>query len=128
MLNKKKTNNDYETVKRIGMLYEEALSLRKNYDYVVNQPQMDKFNELSDFFNYITQKSNGKTELSLSPKEEHGGINATFGIFDIYGEDIPKFCKAMSYASAIGIDECKDGVCISVTVPNVFVPRKKVKD
>lgn len=117
---------DAEYVKRIGQLYEEVLSFHSDDDYVVNQPQMDKLVEVLDFFMKAAQKNNGKVEpVILSPKEEHGGITATFIVFNIYGEDIPKYCKVMSYTSAIGIDGTKDGICISVTVPNVFVPKKK---
>lgn len=116
--------SDLEYVKRIGQLYNAVMSLRNDDDYVVNKPQMDKFVEVLEFFMNVAQKNNGKVDpVELSPKEEHGGITATFRIFDIYGDDIQKFCRAMSYASAIGIYDVKDGVCISVTIPNVFVKK-----
>ena len=37
---------DIEYVKRITQLYGAVLSLRKDDNYVVNQPQMDKFVEI----------------------------------------------------------------------------------
>lgn len=117
---------DLEYVKHITKLYGEVLNLRKNDDYVVNQVQMDKFVEVLDFFMNAARKSNGNVEpIDLSPKEEHGGVTATFIVFDICGEDVQQYCKVMSYASAISIDGTEDGVCISVTIPNVFVPAKK---
>lgn len=72
------------------------------------------------------RKSNGNVEpIGLSPKEEHDGVTATFVVFDIYGDDVQQYCKVMSYASAITIDGTEDGICISVTIPEVFVPIKK---
>lgn len=117
---------DVEYIKRITQLYGAVLSLRKDDDYVVNQPQMDKFVEVLDFFMNEARENHGKIEpVNLSPKEEHGGVTATFIVFDIYGEDIQKFCKVMSYTSAITIDGTEDGICISVTVPEVFVQKDK---
>ena len=118
------TNEEY--VKRLGQLYEKVLSLRDDDNYVINQPQMDKLIEVLNFFLDAAQKCNGKVEpVKLTPRAEHGGVTATFLVFDIYGEDIQKYCKVMSYTSAITIDATEDGICMSVTVPEVFVPIKK---
>lgn len=118
------TNEEY--VKRLGQLYEKVLSLRDDDNYVINQPQMDKLIEVLNFFLDAAQKCNGKVEpVRLTPRAEHGGVTATFLVFDIYGEDIQKYCKVMSYTSAITIDATEDGICMSVTVPEVFVPIEK---
>lgn len=118
------TNEEY--VKRLGQLYEKVLSLRDDDNYVINQPQMDKLIEVLNFFLDAAQKCNGKVEpVKLTPRAEHGGVTATFLVFDIYGEDIQKYCKVMSYTSAITIDAAEDGICMSVTVPEVFVPIEK---
>ena len=116
-----------EYVRRLGVLYERIMSLRNDDDYVINQPQMDKLIEVLDFFLDSAKKNNGEVEpVALVPREEHGGVTATFIVFDVYGEDIKKFCKVIGYVSALGIDSMLDGrVCISVTVPNVFVPIEK---
>ncbi len=117
---------DAEYVKRITQLYSTILSLRSDDNYAINQPQMDKLIEVLEFFMNAARKSNGKVEpVSLVPKEEHGGVTATFIVFDIYGDDIQQYCKVMSYTSAITIDGTEDGICISVTVPEVFVPVEK---
>ncbi len=117
---------DAEYVKRISQLYSAILNLRDDEDYAINQPQMDKLIEVLEFFMNAAQNSNGKVEpISLVPKEEHGGVTATFIVFDIYGDDIQRYCKVMSYTSAITIDGTEDGICISVTVPEVFVPVTK---
>lgn len=118
------TNEEY--VKRLGQLYEKVLSLRDDDNYVINQPQMDKLIEVLNFFLDAAQKCNGRVEpVKLTPRAEHGGVTATFLVFDIYGEDIQKYCKVMSYTSAITIDATEDGICMSVTVPEVFVPIEK---
>lgn len=118
------TNEEY--VKRLGQLYEKVLSLRDDDNYVINQPQIDKLVEVLNFFLDAAQKCNGKVEpVKLTPRAEHGGVTATFLVFDIYGEDIQKYCKVMSYTSAITIDATEDGICMSVTVPEVFVPIEK---
>ena len=118
------TNEEY--VKRITQLYNKVLSMKKDGDYAVNQPQMDKLVEVLNFFLDTAKKSNGNVEpVKLTPKEEHGGVTATFIVFDIYGDDIQKYCDVMRHTSAITIDGTEDGICISVTVPEVFVSIKK---
>lgn len=114
---------DKEYVKRLGQLYDKILSLREDDDYVINQPQMDKLIEVLNFFLDAAQKSNGEIEpVKLNPKAEHGGVTATFIVFDIYGDDIQRYCDVMRYTSAITIDSNDKGICISVTIPDVFVP------
>lgn len=118
------TNEEF--IKQLGKAYEQIISIRKDDDYVVNPPQMNKFVEVAEFFTDLAEKGNGKVDtIVLSPREEHGGVTATFLVFHIYGEDIAKFSKVISYTSAVSIDSTEDGACISVTVPNVFVPIKK---
>lgn len=118
---------DKEYVKRIGQLYNKVMKLKDDRNYVINEPQMDKLIEVLNFFQDTAYKCGGKVEpTELIPKEEHGGVTATFLVFDVYGEDIKRFSKAISYTSAITIDSCDEGVCISVTIPEVFKPIDKV--
>ncbi len=114
---------DMEYVRHIGTLYQMTLSLRDDSDYVVNQPQMDKLLAVLDFFKEAVKDMDGILEaVDLRPKEEHGGITATFLVFHIYEDKVQKFCDVMRECSAIGIDTKLDGsVRISCTVPNVFV-------
>lgn len=118
------TNEEY--VKRLGELYHKIISLRRDDDYVINQPQMDKLIEVLNFFLDTAKECNGKVEpVKLVPRAEHGGVTATFVVFDIVGNAVQRFCDVMRYTSAITIDSTEDGICISVTVPEVFVPIKK---
>lgn len=117
------TNQEY--VERLGKLYDKVLHLRNDDNYVINQPQMDKLIEVLNFFLDTAQKCNGQVEpVKLIPRAEHGGVTATFVVFDIIGDDIQRYCDVMRYTSAITIDSTEDGICISVTVPEVFVPIK----
>ena len=112
-------------VGRFGKLYEQVMALRKNEDYVVNPIQMDRFLDLVQFF---IRKSEDASESSVNPrgfapKECHGGVTATFIVFDLGGsEEVQEFCKVLKHCSAVSIDAVDDyKVCISCTVPNVFV-------
>jgi len=112
-------------VRKIGHIYEKVMNLRDNDDFVVNQEQMDKFVEVLNFFYDTANNLNGELEpIRLEPKEENGGVTATFLLFDIYGENIQRFSKIIGYTSGITIESTVDGVCISVTVPGVFIPKK----
>lgn len=115
------TNEEY--VKRIGLLYNKILSLRKDEDYIINQPQMDKFIAVCEFFMDAAAKLDGHVDpVILYPREERGDLTATFLVFDVHGENVAKFCDVMRACSAIGIDSTNNGeICIACTVPNVFV-------
>ena len=114
------TNEEY--VRRLGILYQKVLDLRTDDDYVVNQPQMDRLMSIMEFFLDAAERLDGEVQpVKLIPREEHGGVTASFLVFDIYGDDVQKFCDVMRFASTIGIDATEDGVCIECTVPNVFV-------
>lgn len=116
--------NNEEYVARLGFLYQHILNLRNDEDYVINQPQMDKLVEVLSFFIEEGEKQNGTVEpVRLVPREEHSGVTATFLIFDLCGNTIQRFADVIRYTSAVCIDSLSDGkgICISCTVPNVFV-------
>ena len=114
------TNEEY--LAKLGKLYQKIMSIRKDSDFVVNQPQMDRLVNVLMFFLDRVKELDGNVEpIHLVPREEHGGVTAAFLVFDVYGDDVKRFCDVMQYASAITIDSTDDGICISVTIPNVFV-------
>lgn len=119
--------NNIKYVKTLSEMYKTALSLKENDDYVINQSQMDKLIETIDFFSNIAKKCDGEMKpVNLIPKEECGGVEFESIVFDIIGEEIEALCKILSYSSAFGIDSTVDGrVCLSVTIPKVFVPIEK---
>ena len=74
-------------VKCFGKLYLDSIALRSDDDYEVNEPQMDRFLDILSLFNEIKTVCGGTIhDLRFSPREEHGGITATFPLFDIYGK------------------------------------------
>ena len=109
-----------------GKLYEKVITLRNDADFQINEPQMVKFFEVYEFFSNAVKES-GCAEiepLSLVPREEHGGVTASFLVFDMYAENLEGFKRIVQHISALTIDVVDDDkVCISVTVPNVFVPK-----
>lgn len=117
-------------VAKYGRLYNRIISLRKNEDFVVNPKQMDKFLDLVQFFIVKSKEAGGDSTVDpngFSPREYHGGVTATFVVFDIYGEEVPAFCKVLKNCSAVTIDCIGDSmVQISCTVPNVFVPKEEL--
>ena len=116
---------DNQDIRRLGAIYNEVLALRKDGDYAVNQPQMDKFLAVVNFYMDMAEELTGEVEpVKLIPHHEHGGLTATFQVFDLWGDRVQRFCTVMSGCSALSIDIAEDDkVCISCTVPNVFVSK-----
>lgn len=117
---------DNEYLKSFGQLYDKVISLRNDDDFLINEPQMVKFFEVYEFFTKAASESDtAKVEpIKLVPREEHGGVTATFVVFDMYGNILENFKKIVQHLSAMTIDVvCDDEVCISVTVPNVFIKK-----
>lgn len=110
----------------IGGVYSQMMAERNDEDYVINRPQYDKFNELVRFFLEKANELNGEIVPSvMSPKEEHGDVTVKFTMFDVCGDEVVKFCDLLSACSAVSIDIADDDkVCISCTVPNVFIEKK----
>lgn len=112
-------------VGKFGALYNKVMALRKDSDYVVNPIQMDRFLDLVQFF---LRKSRDASKSDVDPhgfrpRECHGGVTATFIVFDLGGiDEVSEFCKVLKHCSAVSID-AQDGykICISCTVPDVFV-------
>lgn len=104
-------------------VYREEIAQRKNKDYVVNEEQMRKFKEAYDFFIGLVDRHHGVVEsVDLIPKEEHGGMTCELPLMYLHGTEMQDLSKIISYMSAISIDANTDGVvCVSFTVPNVFV-------
>lgn len=127
MAEEKRPISGEEFVAMIGAVYEQIRAMRQNSDYVVNQPQMDKFDELLAYFVKKTAEyeEDNIQSISLEPIDECGGLTAHFLVFSVNGEEaVQEFCKVVSYCSAFDIDSIADeGICISVTVPRVFVKK-----
>lgn len=127
MTYKQQPMSDEEFAVMVGAAYEQIRSMRRNSDYVVNQPQMDKFDELLTYFAKKTAEydSDEIERISLEPVDERGDLSAHFLVFNVGGEaDVQEFCKVISYCSAFCVNSViPEGIRISVTVPDVFVKK-----
>lgn len=115
---------DEEYLRAFGKAYELLTSVRKDEDYRIDPTQAKRFGLIIDFFTRQAEKLGGEVKpVKLIPHEQHGELEAYFEVFSLNGEEnVQEFCKTMRHASAFGIDPLEDGrVCISLTVPNVFV-------
>lgn len=116
---------------RLGQLYQQMLNRRRNEDYAVNPDQMNRFLELLRFFR---RKADPEFDLGVEPfhleaKEECGGFSADFCVFDLHGDEVREFARLISCCSAVSIDARTDSqVCISLTVPHLFIPRADPED
>ena len=122
---------DEDFVRSFGKLYLQILRQRRNEDYEVNPVQMDRFLEVLRFFeNKIDPEfDDGIEPFHLEAKEEHGGFNARFCVFDLYGEELAAFVRLLSFCSAVSIDARSDSqICISLTVPNIFVLKEGTEE
>lgn len=117
--------DDVWFVKKFGQIYERVMALRTNEDFVVNPVQMDKFLDLVSFFmRKASEFDDDFVEIEKTePKQEFGGVTATFVVFSLVGQpEVSDFCKVLRCCSAVSIDATTDStICISCTVPNVFV-------
>lgn len=112
-----------DLIRSFGLLYQKMLNERRNEDYEVNPEQMDKFLEIYHFFGSKVDEEydDGIEPIYIEPKEEHGGLNVGFCVFDVHGDEIGKLAKLISYCSAISIDVVDESqICISMTIPNIY--------
>jgi len=99
----------------------QAISERNDEDYIVNPIQQEKLLKIVYQFSKLIEESGGRfADYKLVPRLKHGYVTAVFTAVCLNGESISDFCNALSEASAISIDAALGGVCISVTVPDVF--------
>lgn len=115
--------SERELLSMIGGVYSQMMSERKDEDFVINRPQYDKFNELMRFFLQKANELDGEiVPTQISPKAEHGDLTVKFTMFDVCGSEVARFCDLLRSCSAVSIDVASDDkVCISCTVPHVFV-------
>lgn len=108
-------------IKKFGQIYNQVMALRRNDDYIVNPRQMDKFLDLVNFFLHHTEEDDRVEIERTEPKQGFGGVTATFLVMTLRGDEVLDFSKVLKCCSAVSIDSCDDGACISCTVPDVFV-------
>lgn len=122
----KQNPTDEEFVAALGKMYREMIESRDPKDYSVNRVQMQKLIDLQNFFIELQKEmKDGSVELEeLDPRALVGGVTAKYIIVDLSMDQVQKFADAIRGCSAISIEPIIDGdgaVCISCTVPDVFV-------
>lgn len=110
--------------RKLTAIYNAVLAERKDTEYVVNQPQMDKFIKLVEYFFELSDEMGGdEPKVSVVPPYSYGDVTTKFVVVAINGSDkVQKFAGVISYCSAFGIDVEGDEILISCTIPKVFVP------
>lgn len=120
-----KQMDDSWFVSKFGQIYQQVIALRKNEDFVINPKRMDQFLDLVSFFLHNVDED-GKVEIEKTePRHGFGGVTAKFIVLTLRNENVLEFCKVLKNCSAVSIDSCDDGACISCTVPDVFVRNPK---
>lgn len=111
-----------EFLKDTGIMYEKLISLLDDDDYEIDDEQMCSLLDILEFFVDMCEVCTGEVDAcELVPRIQHGGVTARFYVLSLAGNDITRFCKVLSKASAISFDAELDGkICVSVTVPYVF--------
>lgn len=110
--------------KKLSAIYKAILAERKDSEYVVNQPQMEKFIKLVEFFFELSEEMGGdEPKVSVVPRQTYGDVTTKFVVVAVSGKDCQRLAEVISYCSAFGIDPVDDGeILVSCTVPEVFVP------
>lgn len=117
--------SDYEFARQFQDAFEKMMAKLNDNDYLVDEKQQAKLLAVVAVFAKQIKEIGGKFDgYELIPRLEHGYVTATFPVVDLTGKSVRDFCAALSEASAITLDATDDGVCISVTIPNVFHPKR----
>jgi len=115
--------DDLEFAKRLMQEHQKAMEEFDPNDYEADPEQLAKLNDLVDFFKKAAKDLGGKIEsISLDPANPPNGVTANFIVFDLFGDEIQRFCDVIRACSAISMDvTVNDEISISCTIPGVFV-------
>lgn len=118
--------SDEAFLRKYGEEYLKVLAESSDNDYEINRTQWTKLLMILKYFSDFADRNGGSVEpCEIMPREEHGGVTAYFTVLDLKEKDIVKFCQMIALSNAITIDATTDGrVCISLSVPNVFVRKQ----
>ena len=115
--------SDHEFAKRLVDAFDKEMEGVTSDDFAIDTTQMKKLNDLIEFFKKAAKDLGGKIDsISLDPSNPPNGVTASFVVFDLFGDDVQRFCNVIRECSAISFDVTnRDEVCISCTIPGVFV-------
>lgn len=115
--------SDKEFAERFLAAYNQETGDAKPEDFEVNPIQMEKLNNLVEFFRKAAKDLGGRIiSVDIDPVLPPNGVTANFIVFDIAGNDVKRFCDVIRECSALSMDvTVNDEISISCTIPNVFV-------
>ena len=117
--------SDYEFAKQFQDEFDRQMASLNNDDFIVDPAQQEKLWAVVFQFSKLIKEIGGRIDCyELIPKMQHGGVTATFPIIGLSGKSVRDFCAALSEASAVSMDATDEGVCVSVTIPFVFIQKQ----
>lgn len=113
-------------LQQLGIEYLKLLEESKDKHYEINEVQYKKLERVILYFKkYIKENGGSADPIDLTPNIGGNGLTCYFTLFDICGDEVQEFCDVIKGVSAFSLDATNDGqVCISVTVPNIFISKK----
>lgn len=114
--------NREELIKELAKKYESVIEQRDDLDFQVNKRNWTKLLTVLDYLSIEAEKLGGKIEpVHIIPKEQHGYVEATFDVFDVYGESLKAFIQTLSLADSFSVESLIDGkIRIGVTINGVY--------
>ena len=111
-----------EFIKELSKKYEQIINKRNDADYMLNQENWKKLLSVLDYLTNAAQRLGGKVEpVNLIPREKHGYIEAVFDIFDIYGDSVKDFAKAVEMVDVFSIEPLTTGeIRIGININSVY--------
>jgi len=122
-----KALSDLEFSRKLMAEFREQMKDFDPSDYEFDRAQLGNLIDLIEFFENAANDLGGKIEsIDLDPADPPNGITANFIVFDLFGDDVKRFCDVIRNCSAISMDVTTDNeISISCTIPNVYV--RKIK-
>ena len=117
-------DND-EALNQFMEAVDEEVKLMRNGNYDVDTVQLDKLNDLVEFFTQAAKSLGGKIDsVDLNPAARPNGVTANFLVFDLFDDEVKRFCDVIRECSAVTMDVTESGeISISCTIPGIFIPK-----
>lgn len=120
-----KNENEIEddSLKYLYNSYIEELNSRDDNDYELNWVQWRKLVAVVALLKELSGEFDEVFPVEIKPSYEVGNVIAKFVTLSVRGEDVKRFCKALSFASVIGFDIIDDMIQVEIVIPKVFIRR-----
>lgn len=112
-----------ESLKYLYSSYIEELNSRNDGDYELNWVQWRKLVAVVALLKELSGEYDEVFPVEIKPSYEVGNVIAQFVTLSVRGEDVKRFCKALSFASVIGFDIIDDMIQVEIVIPKVFIKK-----